>query len=159
MDVIADVGGWFTDASATGTGAGFNPLAPVRILDTRGINGQPVPAGGQIAPVGQTPLKLQVAGATDGNGTVLVPSMSSATPPRAVVINVTVTDTVTDSGGSFLTVWPDGVPEPGISDLNFKAGLTIPNLVVVKVGSDGKIAIANAKGTADVVVDIVGWYS
>jgi hypothetical protein len=157
VDVIADVAGWFTDSTAGGTGAGFNPLAPVRIMDSRGINGQQV--GPQIGPVGQTPVKLTIAGVKDGNGNTLVPGMNSATPPQAVVVNVTVTDTVTDAGGSFLTLWPDGVQQPGISDLNFRAGLTIPNLVVVKVGSDGKIAIANARGTADVVVDIVGWYS
>ena len=151
VNVIADVGGWYSDATASGTGAGFNPLTPVRILDTRGINGTPV--GAPIAPLGQTPLKLLVAGVGG------VPLMSSTTPPQAVVLNVTATDTVTDSGGSFLTVWPDLVSQPGVSDLNFRAGLTIPNLVVVKVGADGKIAIANARGTADVVVDIVGWYS
>ena len=151
VNVIADVGGWYSDATASGTGAGFNPLTPVRILDTRGINGTPV--GAPIAPLGQTPLKLLVAGVGG------VSLMSSTTPPQAVVLNVTATDTVTDSGGSFLTVWPDLVSQPGVSDLNFRAGLTIPNLVVVKVGADGKIAIANARGTADVVVDVVGWYS
>jgi len=162
VNVIADVGGWYTDATASGTGAGFNPLVPARILDTRGINGTPV--GAPIAPLGSglqgaPPLKLTIAGVKDSNGATIVPAMNSATPPSAVVLNVTATDTVTDSGGSFLTVWPDLVAQPGVSDLNFRAGLTIPNLVVVKVGADGKIDIANAKGSADVVVDIVGWYS
>lgn len=157
VDVIADVGGWYTDPTAGGAGSGFNPLPPTRILDTRGVAG--LPLGAPIAPLGQTPLALTIAGVKNGAGVTLVPPLSSGTPPTAVVINVTVTNPNTDVGGSFLTVWPDGLGEPVVSDLNFKAGLTIPNLVVVKLGADGKIAIANAKGTADVVVDIVGWYS
>lgn len=158
VDVVADIGGWYTDSTVGGTGSGFNPLPPTRILDTRGVAGQPL--GGPIAPVGQTPIVVPIAGVVkDSAGVVIVPPLTSGTPPTAVVINVTVTNPITDAGGSFLTVWPDGVLEPVVSDLNFKAGLTVPNLVVVKLGADGKIRIANAKGTADVVVDVVGWYS
>jgi hypothetical protein len=47
---------------------------------------------------------------------------------------------------------------PVASDLNFVGGQTVPNLVVVKVGTDGKINIFNAFGSAHVVVDVVGWY-
>ncbi len=37
-------------------------------------------------------------------------------------------------------------------------GLTVPNLVVVKLGTGGSIDIFNGYGTTDVVVDVVGWY-
>jgi hypothetical protein len=35
----------------------------------------------------------------------------------------------------------------------------VPNLVVVKLGSDGAVDVFNAAGSADVVVDVSGWYS
>ncbi len=74
--------------------------------------------------------------------------------PRAVVLNVTVTN---PSTFSYLTVFPDG-SAPLSSDLNFVPGQTVPNMVVVKVASDGSIKLFNAAGSVDGVVDLVGWY-
>jgi hypothetical protein len=59
---------------------------------------------------------------------------------------------------SFLTVWPDGASQPLASDLNYAAGQTVPNLVVVKVGTTGAVDFYNGVGSTDVVVDVVGWY-
>lgn len=73
----------------------------------------------------------------------------------AVVVNATVTGS---SAASYLTAWPDGDQRPLASDLNFTGGATIPNMVVVKVGSDGKIDLYNAAGAVDVVIDVMGWY-
>jgi hypothetical protein len=36
--------------------------------------------------------------------------------------------------------------------------LTVPNLVVVKLGSNGAVDLYNAFGSVDVVIDVVGWY-
>ncbi len=57
------------------------------------------------------------------------------------------------------SAWPDGVAQPLASDLNFTGGLTVPNLVVVKLGTNGVVALYNAFGSVDVIVDVVGWYS
>jgi hypothetical protein len=81
--------------------------------------------------------------------------MGATVPPIAVVINVTVTN---PSAPSYLTAWPDGASRPVASDLNYAAGQTVPNLVVVKLGPTGSIDLYNAAGTADVIVDVVGWY-
>ena len=81
--------------------------------------------------------------------------MNATVAPSAVVLNVTVTDT---TGQSYLTVWPDGANQPTASDLNWVPGLTVPNLVVVKVGSNGKIDLFNPAGSTDVIIDVVGWY-
>jgi hypothetical protein len=56
-------------------------------------------------------------------------------------------------------VWPTGSPRPTASDLNWVGGQSVPNLVVVKLGSDGAVQIYNAFGSVDVVVDVSGWYS
>jgi len=136
-DLVVDVNGYFTDSSASG--ASFTPLVPARLIDTR--YSSPVRAG--------TPLRITVA----GNGGV--PAMGSATPPTAVVLNVTV---ARPSTASFLTVWPDGASTPTSSDLNFMGGQAVPNLVVVKLSAGGQIDILNGYGSADVIVDVVGWY-
>ena len=84
-----------------------------------------------------------------------VPAMNAGVPPTAVVLNVTVTN---PSSGSYLTIWPDAATRPTTSDLNFVRGLTVPNLVVVKLGTSGSIDIYNGYGSTDVVVDVVGWF-
>jgi hypothetical protein len=72
------------------------------------------------------------------------------------VLNVTVTQ---PTAQSYLTVFPSGTTRPLASNLNFLAGQTVPNLVIAKVGADGKVAVYNDAGSAHVVLDVVGWYS
>ena len=118
------------------TGAGYHPLTPARILDTR-------TAGGPIGP--GAALSLQVAG--QGG----VPS----TGATAVVVNVTVTN---PTAASFLTVYPAGEALPLAANLNFVPAQTVPNLVTAKLGTGGNLLIYNAAGSTDVVVDVAGWY-
>jgi PQQ-like domain len=144
VHVILDVNGWFTDGTAGGTGSVFTPVTPIRILDTR--NG----TGGVSMPVGANQsIAVQVAG-TGG-----VPTMTSTIPPKAVVVNVTA---VGPTSAGYLTAWPDAVTQPGTSDLNFIAGQTVPNLVIVQVGTTGKIDVYNAFGSTNVLIDVMGWY-
>jgi hypothetical protein len=143
--VVVDVNGWFTDGSnPSATGGTFTGVTPVRILDTRTGSGG---ITGALAP-GQT-IALQVAGFGG------VPQMNDQVAPTAVVVNVTTTDT---TAWGYLTVYPSGATLPLASDLNWPAGATVPNLAILKLGSDGKIMIYNGLGNADVVVDVVGWY-
>jgi hypothetical protein len=74
----------------------------------------------------------------------------------AVVLNVTVTDT---TAASFLTAWPHGTTQPNSSNLNWVGGETVPNRVVVPVGTNGQVSIYNAFGNADVIVDVGGWFT
>jgi len=141
-DLIVDVGGYFTGNSSSG--ATFLPLTPTRIVDTR------FGTGGFNTPLGQgAPMVVTVAGSGG------VPNMAAAIPPTAVVLNVTVTGA---TAASDLAVWPHGGSRPVASDLNFAAGQTVPNLVIVKLSSAGKIDIGNDFGSTDVIVDVVGWY-
>ncbi|MEO5678193.1 MAG: hypothetical protein ABIS47_00830 [Acidimicrobiales bacterium] len=126
--VIIDIEGYFPTTSD------YNPLKPVRILDTR--------SGTPLAP-GET-RDLQVTGS---NG---IPGDATA-----VVLNVTA---VSPTTGGFLTVFPKGDALPDTSNLNFAPGQTIPNLVVATVGTDGKISIFNATGSTQVLVDVQGWF-
>jgi len=47
---------------------------------------------------------------------------------------------------------------PFTSDLNWSPSVTVPNLVIVKPGADGRVVIYNNSGQTDVVVDALGWY-
>jgi hypothetical protein len=138
-DIVADVAGWFTDGSVAAGGSMFVGVTPARILDTRTTN--------KIGP-GAT-LIVPVAGQHG------VPAMNATVPPTAVVLNMTATN---PTAGSYLTVWPDGAAMPIASDLNYVAGQTVPNMVVVKLGAGGAIDLYNALGTTDLIVDVVGWY-
>ena len=74
----------------------------------------------------------------------------------AVVLNVTVT---APAGSGFVTAFADGATRPAASNLNFVAGQTVPNLVVVPVGANGKVALYNGSGAgADLVADVAGYY-
>ncbi len=146
VDLLADLGGWFTDGSdVRGSGAYFTGMVPTRFADTRDGT------GGPKAPlVAGSSRSVQIAGAHG------VPAMSAAVPPTAVVANIT---TVGSTATSHVTVWPSGTPKPNASDLNFGPGKVIPNLTVVKLGSGGAIDLATNSGQVDVIVDVLGYYS
>lgn len=144
-DVVADVNGWFTDATTGGTGSRFTPVTPARILDSR------YGTGGFSSPWG--PSGGRVVGVAGAGG---VPPMTDPNLPTAVVANVTVTDT-TASGA--LIAWPDGAAQPTASDVNWSQGGTVPNPVIVQVGPTGNVDLYNIAGCANVVMDVVGWFT
>ena len=134
--VVADVAGWYGGGDGdTGPAGLYTPVAPSRLLDTR--SGAAVGPGGTVG--------LQVT----GRGNVPASGVS------AVVLNVTVTE---PTAISFLTAWPAGQARPLASNLNYGAGRTVPNLVVVKVGAGGVVSLFNNSGTTHVVADVAGWY-
>ena len=52
-----------------------------------------------------------------------------------------------------------GGARPTVSNLNFTAGQTVANLVIVPVGADGKIRLYNGSpGTVQLIADIAGYY-
>ena len=123
-------------------GSSYHPLSPARVLDTR--NGTGI-AAGRVGPEGTIQAKVTGVGGVPPTGVT------------AVALNVTVTNA--SGPGSYLTVWPTGSPRPLASNLNFDAGVSVPNLVIASVGTDGKVSVFNNRGTVDVVADVQGWYS
>ena len=128
--------------TTTSSGGGlFRSLSPRRLLDTRSGLGAPA---ADVGP-GAT-LRLQVTGRGG------IPSTGVA----AVVLNVTVTG---PRRPGHLTVFGDGAARPLASNVNFRAGRTVANLVVARVGSNGKVALHNeSHGTTDLVADVEGYY-
>jgi hypothetical protein len=154
-DYIVDVSGWITDGTdSNANGTLFHGVVPGRVCDTRPNTG--TECSGAVFDSTHV-LNAMVAG-RDG-----LPVTGAAGAPTAVVVTVTVTNPTAGAAKTpnFVTVFPGpaNAPVPVISDLNFTAGETVPNLVVVKVGADGSINLLLQQGTADVIVDVVGWYS
>jgi hypothetical protein len=133
VHVVADLEGFYG-----ASGGGFKAQSPVRVLDTRIGTGTGTP--GPIAP--RSALQLDLSGQIPAGAT-------------AVILNVTVT---APSTAGYLIVYPDGGTPPLASNLNFLAGQTEPNLVMVPVQA-GKVDIYNgAYGTVHVVADLEGYF-
>jgi hypothetical protein len=127
----------------------YVPLNPVRLLDTRSVStGASTIDGNDLGcgPVGQQQVRTLVV---EGRGGVPTAGVD------AVAVNVTV---VSPTASNFLTVYPSGTARPGTSNINFVAGQTIPNMAIVRVGTDGTISIYNEEGATQVIIDVVGWF-
>jgi hypothetical protein len=123
-------------------GSTYHPLSPARLLDTRTGVGAPA---ARLGPKGSVDLKVTGVGGVPAAGIT------------SVVLNVTATNA--SGPQSFLTVWPKGATRPVASNLNFTAGVSVPNLVTARVGDGGSVSIFNDLGTVDVVADVQGWYT
>jgi hypothetical protein len=140
--LIVDLAGYYSPGAA----AGYVPLSPTRVMDTR-IGTGSVPA----APlVGGHTVDLTVAGVAGVPADAL-----------AVVMNVTGTDV---TGITHLRVYPapgaeeDQAP-PVVSNVNLRPGRDQPNLVTVRVGDGGKVRFYTPAASVDVIADLVGYYS
>ena len=134
LDVIADVVGCFTS-----DGASQVSIAPSRLLDTR--HGIGAPAG--------------LVGA-DAEIDVNVVGIAGVDPAAtAVILNVTATGTTQET---FVTVYPDGVARPDASSLNVAQGATIANLVIAKVGANGRVRLYNHAGDLHLIADVTGYF-
>lgn len=135
IDLVLDVFGYFGPS-----GDGYTPIVPKRFLDTRyGV-------GGPATPFAAGATRTLKIGGVSG-----VPAAATA-----AVVNVTSTH---GTGNSFLTVWPTGVTKPTVSTANWIANETSPNLAIVPLGTNGQISLYNYQGSADVIVDVVGYTS
>lgn len=124
---------------------GFVSLNPTRLIDTRyGMMSSDHLFRGD-GPIGAgKSLDLIVA----GRGAVPVDGVT------AVVLNVTVTN---PAAAGYITAWPTGTSRPVSSNLNFVSDQTIANLVIVKLGTGGKVSLYNSS-TTNLIVDMAGYF-
>lgn len=121
-------------ASTTGSASNYVPVAPQRLLDTRSST----PVAGRAA------------------RRLAVPSSAVPTGSVAVVLNVTVTG---PTAGGYLTVYAAAQDRPAVSNVNFVAGQTVPNLVVSQLGTANSVDFYNGStGATNVVVDLAGYF-
>jgi trimeric autotransporter adhesin len=138
LQLVVDVNGAFPPSTS------YHPINPARLLDTRAsgatIDGQQH-GGGAVAAASVTALQM--------TGRAGVPADASA-----VVLNVTVTE---PGDAGYATVYPCGTEPPTASNLNYTPGLTIPNLVIAKVGTNGQVCIFSQAAT-QLIADVDGYF-
>lgn len=136
--LIADIAGWIDNSGTVRSGSGFTGLTPERLVDTRlGLGGATFAAGNDRV--------LKVAGVAG------VPADATS-----VVLNVTGANA---AGTGWAVAYPNGETPPNASTINLAAGRTRANLAVVKVGRGGSVRLRVAETSADLIVDVFGYYS
>ena len=134
--LIADVAAWYGVEEP----AGLIDLDPVRLLDTRKAVG--IPTTTKIE--ARRFIELQVAGRGGVGSDAL-----------AAVLNLTVTQPE-DRG--FVTAWPCDEARPTVSNVNYAAGETNPNLATVKLSADGKVCLYTLR-RAHLIADVAGYFT
>ncbi len=140
VNVVVDIVGYYSDGRTATPGSTFFPLIAGRVLDTRIGQGAPRRALGPRATI-----------AVAVTGLAGVP----ATGVSAVVLNVAGVGPTTNG---FVSAWATGTPMPMTSSLNLRAGDTRANMVVVRVGTGGRINLYNNVGSTNLIADVVGWF-
>lgn len=113
----------------------FQPVTPVRLVDTRNGTG-----------TAREPL---------GAGCTLVVDPGAPAEATSVVLNVTA---VRPAASAPVTVYACGTPRPTISNLQAVAGRVVASTAVVRVGADGTVCIHSSQ-SMELVVDLFGHYS
>lgn len=158
-DLVLDSNGNFWLCTVAGTPGTWTQLGtpqfvaidPIRAYDSRktayAINGVMAPNSSRV---------ISVADAHDSEGVVTTPNVVPI-GATAVAFNITATGA---SGGNFFSVNPGDAASFTASTVNFAAGLDIANASVVKLDSSRQIKVFCGAdvGSANIIVDIVGYY-
>jgi hypothetical protein len=128
-------------ADAAGGGGDYVslPSAPV-VLDTRSGTGG---VTGERGPASTTTFPVLGVGAVPATGV------------SSVLVRVGL---LAPTEATFSILWPDGTTKPGVTMVSAGKGEQISNFAVVKVGTNGKIALWNNSGKTDVVVEVHGYF-
>ena len=131
-DLLVDINGYF---ATPGTGGmQLYPVTPCRVIDTRSGGGPPF--SGE--------LTVNVAGST------CAPSVNA----QAYVLNATV---IPSGRLGFLTLWPNGQPQPNVSTLNAPDGAVSSNMAIVPTMNGSIDAYASA--LTQLILDISGYFA
>lgn len=136
-----------TMADVTGPRA-FIAVQPCRIVDTRLGS---FPAG--FGPPALSPGVERVFDLNNG------PCPGIPSVIDAYSLNVTV---VTPAGPGHLVIWPTGSAEPTVSSINYAAGQTIANAVIVPASASapqGGISVKAGVSGTHLLIDINGYFS
>ncbi|HEX6738809.1 MAG TPA: metallophosphoesterase [Vicinamibacteria bacterium] len=146
---LPDASGSFTDSGSATChyaegGAGFYPVLPCRLVDTRGPDG---PTGGP-ALAGGGVRSFALAG-----------SCGVPADAKALVLNVTV---VNPSAAGNLRLFPTGTVAPLASVISFAAGRTRANNALATLSPTGSLIVrcdlAATPGSAHLVLDVTGYF-
>lgn len=110
----------------SGGTAGFEPVGGVRLVDTR------------------------TSGLVEAGGIVRADVSALGDNIAAVAVNAAA---VAPTGAGWLGVWPCNTPTPASSSVNYTAGQTTANHLIVPVGDDGELCVRTS-AAAHIIVDV-----
>lgn len=122
-------------------GTGLMAVSPFRLCDTR-VAGSSCPQG-SVGPLEEIAIGVAGLGGVPAAGAT------------AVAVNLLI---VSATANGNLKLWPDGEAKPDATAMLVNAGDRDANMVTVKLGTNGKLRLANAAGEAHVVVELAGYY-
>ncbi|GAB2691575.1 right-handed parallel beta-helix repeat-containing protein [Thalassiella azotivora] len=123
------------------TGLGQVPVEGERLLDTR--NGLGTGGACLVAPGSRLDVDVLGRGGVPASGVA------------AVQLNLTAVGT---SAHSWVAAVPGGAPHEQTSSLTTVPGETRAAMVTVPVGPDGTVTLVTGGGSADLLVDVLGYY-
>jgi hypothetical protein len=115
-------------------GGWVEAIDPVRLVDTRNTTG---------------PMLVDVPQVIQVRGQAGIPADATA-----VILNVTAAN---PHGFGYFTLWPTGVAQPATSNVNFVGGQNVPNMVMVKIGTNGTISVNDSVNRSDLIIDVFGF--
>jgi hypothetical protein len=133
-DLAIDINGYFAEA---GSGLSLYTVPPCRVIDTRNGGGQGF--NGTLSPA----VNVVTSGCS-------IPASAGAYIFNATAIPVLPL--------GYLTLWPDGEQQPGVSTLNASDKSVTSNMAVVPNHGDGKVD-AYASGTTQLILDISSYFA
>ncbi|MCU1496990.1 MAG: hypothetical protein JWM47_943 [Acidimicrobiales bacterium] len=142
-------------ASAAGAaaedGAGYVPLVPCRVVDTRG-------GGGAFGP--GAVRSFRVTGSGPEFGSQGSNAAGCGVPVGAVAVEASIT-AVAPTATGFTRAWPHGGPVPTATFLNFTKGQGITNTGSVSLATTGTehLSLFNSGGTTHYVIDVQGYFT
>jgi hypothetical protein len=139
-DLVIDINGYFVPSTNTNA-LQFFPLAPCRLVDTRGPTG----ALGGPSLVGNAARSFPLLSSTcNVPGTAQAYSLNYTSVPKG--------------GLGFLTTWPTGQTQPLVSTLNAPTGAVTANGAIVPSGTNGSVSVF-VTNDSDLVIDINGYFA
>jgi len=174
VNVLADVEGYFTPASASLPAGEYHPIAPIRVCDTRagqpatGCNGNNDGKPHMLGP--NSAIKVVIAGQPAYCAIVPCPPndfIPTDGTEEDAVINLTA---IAGSSSTYLSVVPfttsggcafgGNKGAPPFSDVNVNAGGVQANRVFVRLGGTKplNVCVYNAAGKVNFIVDANGWF-
>lgn len=147
---------WFCIQGGSAANSRWTPLSAnnlvtlevaARVYDSR--PGQ-APSAGVQSPIGFSDLRI-----VDVTETGNVPETA-----KGILANVTVDPTNNRDG--FLTLWKEGEPQPGSSNVNFNGSIPVPfannATVALNAGKLSATVGGNSGASIDLIIDVAGYY-
>ena len=139
-DLVLDINGYFASV-INGPTLTFYPLTPCRVADTRNPKG---PLGGPY-----------LRGGAQRDLPILQSNCGIPNTAQAYSFNFTA---VPHGPLGYLTVWPTGQKQPGVSTLNALTGTVVANAAILPAGKGGDIDVF-ASNDSDLVIDVNGYFA